>query len=76
MWTALAINYQRLERNEEATRCYEHSDFYKDSEGIPLFNLGKMYNVLGYEEKTVACFEGIVKQKDEAKVIDEVKLKF
>ena len=73
MWTALAINYQRLERNEEATRCYEHSEFYKDIEGIALFNLGKMYNVLGYEEKAVACFEDIVKQKDEAKVTDEVK---
>jgi anaphase-promoting complex subunit 8 len=72
MWNALAESYKKLDRNEESTRCYEHSDFYKDVEGIALFNLGKMYNVLGYEEKAVSCFEEILSPGgDQPKTTDE-----
>lgn len=71
MWNALAESYKKLDRNEEATRCFEHSEFYKDVEGIALFNLGKMYNVLGYEEKAVSCFEEIISSREQPKTTDE-----
>lgn len=57
MWNALAACYEKLDKMEEAARCSERSEWFNDKEGIAIYNLGKMYSLLGYEDKVIKCFE-------------------
>jgi anaphase-promoting complex subunit 8 len=56
MWNALATAYQKCDKPQEAIKCSERAENYKDDERIALFNLGKLYDSLGLTEKAVKCF--------------------
>ena len=57
-------------------RCYERSENFKDREGIALFKKAKMYDILGFTEKAVKCFEENLMRKDEERQVDKVFLNF
>lgn len=72
MWNALGNNYEKLEKRAEALRCYERSENFKDREGIALFKKARMYDILGFQEKAVKCFEENLMRKDEERQVDKV----
>lgn len=71
MWNALGNNYEKLEKRAEALRCYERSENFKDREGIALFKKARMYDILGFQEKAVKCFEENLMRKDEERQVDK-----
>ena len=56
MWNALSTVYNKIDKPEEAAKCSERAENYKDDERIALFNLAKIYDSLGLTEKAVQCF--------------------
>ena len=56
MWNALASAYKKIDKTEEAIKCYKRAEGHKDDERIALFNLGKLYDSLGLSEKAVHYF--------------------
>lgn len=91
MWNAMGNCYEKLNKKNEATRCYERAENGKDkegmnrqfvcvlfddesfcfSEGIALFQMGKLYDLMGFEERAIQCFEENLKRKDDEMVIDK-----
>lgn len=57
MWNAVASCYNKNGRVAEATKCFEKASGLKDNEGISLFQLGKLYDLLGAKDKAVACYD-------------------
>lgn len=39
--------------------------------GLALHQLGKLYELMGFEEKAVKCFEETLKRKDDEQIIDK-----
>ena len=65
MWNAMGQCYAKLQKPNEAQKCYERAESGKDKEGIALHQLGKLYDLMGFESKAVNCFEENLKRKDE-----------
>ena len=71
MWNAIGQCYERLGKDMESSKCLEKAETFKDHEGISLFQLGKMYDLLDFKEKAVQCFEDNLKKKEEKKIYDK-----
>lgn len=46
MWNAMGNCYQRIEKLDEAAKCFERAIQCKDKEGISLTRLGYIYDAL------------------------------
>ena len=57
MWTAIGLCYEKLDKKQEAIKCYEKAIFCKDREGIALFKMAKLYNAIGDSDKAAICFK-------------------
>lgn len=57
MWNAVSSCYNKNGKYLEATKCFEKAAGLKDNEGISIFQLGKLYDLLGNKKKAVACYE-------------------
>ena len=55
--------YRKLGKNQEAIRCSERAERFKDKEGIALHKLAKLYVSIGDQEKAAICFELNLKRK-------------
>jgi len=53
MWNAMGNCYEKLGKKNEATRCYERAENGKDKEGIALFQMGKLYDAMGFQERAI-----------------------
>jgi len=53
MWNAMGTCFERINKKFEAVKCFEKAESCKDKEGIALFQLAKLYNAFGMEEKSV-----------------------
>ena len=49
MWNAMGNQYDKIEKKNEASKCYERAERCKDKEGIALLSLAKVYHILGFE---------------------------
>jgi len=43
MWAAMGGCYEKMRKHRDATKCLERAEKLKDSEGIALFKLAKLY---------------------------------
>jgi anaphase-promoting complex subunit 8 len=75
MWNALSVVYSKIDKPEEAAKCSERSENYKDDERIALFNLAKIYDSLGLTEKAVACFIENLNRIDSTPTFESVESK-
>mmetsp|Transcript_17933 Transcript_17933/g.20715 ORF Transcript_17933/g.20715 Transcript_17933/m.20715 type:complete len:118 (+) Transcript_17933:549-902(+) len=50
MWSALGECYQNI-KNRDASKCFEKAEKFKDTEGIALFKLAKLYVSMDEPEK-------------------------
>ena len=50
MWCAMAESYEKLERVEDAIKCYLRAEGNQDREGIALTRLARLYQKLGGTE--------------------------
>ena len=57
MWTAIGLCYEKLDKKQEAIKCYEKAIFCKDREGIALYKMAKLYNAIGDIDKAAICFK-------------------
>lgn len=57
MWNAVGTCFNKNGKINESLKCFEKSAGLKDSEGISLFQLGKLYDLLGNKERAVACYD-------------------
>ena len=57
MWNAVGSCYHKNNKAAEAAKCFEKAEGLKDAEGISLFQLGKLYDLLGNKEKAVLCYD-------------------
>lgn len=72
MWNALAVVYSKIDKQEEAAKCSERSENFKDDERIALFNLAKIYDSLGLTEKAVVCFTENLSRIDSTPTFESV----
>ena len=56
MWIAMGGCYEKMDRKEEAAKCHEKGERFKDKEGIALHKLAKLYIQMGEHEKAANCF--------------------
>lgn len=70
MWSAMSGCYEKMRKLRDATKCLERAQQLKDSEGIALFKLAKLYVAMNEVEKAVVCFEENLSKKDEDKIDD------
>ena len=56
--------YKKLGKDQEAKRCSERAERFKDKEGIALHKLAKLYVSIGDPEKAAICFELNLKRKE------------
>lgn len=47
MWNALGNCFDKIGKFVESSKCLEKAEVFKDHEGISLFQLGKMHDLLG-----------------------------
>ncbi len=71
MWNALGNCYKKLDKEFASSKCLEKALVFKDHEGISLFQLGKIYDLLGFEQKAVQSFERNLIKKDEKHQVDK-----
>lgn len=74
MWNALATVYTKIDKQQEAIKCSERAENYKDDERIALFSLGKLYDSLGMTEKAVHYFTENLNRIDNCSTIESVFL--
>jgi tetratricopeptide (TPR) repeat protein len=55
----------------EAEKCYERGESLNDYEGISLFQLGKMYDLMGKNKKAATCFEANLEKKRSEHLLDK-----
>ena len=72
MWNALATVYTKIDKQQEAIKCSERAENYKDDERIALFSLGKLYDSLGMTEKAVHYFTENLNRIDNCSTIESV----
>jgi len=53
------------------SRKLQGQGVYKHLKGIALFQLAKLYDALGQQDKAVKCFEENLKRKDEEQIVDK-----
>jgi anaphase-promoting complex subunit 8 len=73
MWSAMGGCYEKMRKTRDAAKCYERAELLKDSEGIALFKLARLYVSMGEVEKAASCYEENLTKKDEEKC-DEMEL--
>jgi anaphase-promoting complex subunit 8 len=73
MWTALGSCYEKIDKKNEALKCYEKALFYKDKEGIALYKMAKIYQTAGDEERAAACFKENLR-KNNSEEVDNAEL--
>ena len=56
---------------DEAEKCFKRGGSLDDHESISLFQLGKMYDLMGKVPKAVACFEGNLVRKNKEGLLDK-----
>ena len=71
MWNAIGNCFEKMDFKDEAEKCYSRGEALEDHEGISLFQLGKMYDLMGKTKKAVACFESNLIKKQEGRVLDK-----
>lgn len=71
MWNAIGSCYEKMNKPVECARCLEKSEGLLDQEGISLFQLGKVYDLLGLRAKAVQCFQENAAKKEKLKVFDK-----
>lgn len=49
MWCAVANSYEKLDRSEDAIKCYLRAEGNQDGEGIALYSLANLYKNQGNE---------------------------
>jgi anaphase-promoting complex subunit 8 len=64
MWNAMGTCYEKMDRKEEAVKCHEKAEKYKDKEGIALHKLAKLFILMGNVDKAAICFKENLKRKD------------
>jgi len=64
MWNAMGNCYEKMDRREEAAKCHEKAERYKDKEGIALHKLAQLYIEMGETQKAAMCFRENLKRKD------------
>lgn len=70
MWNAMGSCYERMEKKNEAAKCYERAENSKDKECIALHRLAQLYDSMGLETKAVQSFEENLRRKDEEAITD------
>ncbi len=71
MWSTLGNLYQKMENNSEASKCLEKAETLKKFDGINLYYLGQVYELLGNKEKTLVCYQQMVSTKDNQQIPDK-----
>ena len=71
MWNAMGNCYEKLNKDVEASKCFERAEGFKDKEGVALHRLAKLYHLIGLEQKAVACFKEDIKRKDAERIEDK-----
>lgn len=71
MWNAIGTCFDKMDCKKEAEKCYGRGEALDDHEGISLFQLGKMYDLMGATKKAVACFEGNLEKKNQGQIMDK-----
>lgn len=56
--------YEKMEKKQEASKCYERAERYCDKEGIALHKLAKLYISMDQIDKAAICFKENLKRKD------------
>lgn len=64
MWNAMGNCYDKMDRREEAAKCHERAERFKDKEGIAMHKLAKLYITLGEIDKAACCFKENLARKD------------
>lgn len=64
MWTALGSCYEKLDKKNEAIKCYEKAVYCKDKEGIALYKMAKLYYMNGDDDKAAVCFRENIKRNN------------
>ena len=67
MWAAMGGCYEKMRKHRDATKCLERAEKLKDSEGIALFKLAKLYVTMNDLEWAKECFEENLIKKGEEK---------
>jgi anaphase-promoting complex subunit 8 len=65
MWSAMGEWYQNIKKTRDATKCFEKAEKFKDTEGIALFKLAKLYSSMDEKQKAAAWFEEDLKRRDQ-----------
>lgn len=60
--------YEKMDRKEEAAKCHERAERFKDKEGIALHKLAQLYIQMGENDKAAICFKENLKRKDQEEV--------
>ena len=60
--------YDKMDRREEAAKCHERAERFKDKEGIAMHKLAKLYITLGEIDKAACCFRENLSRKDQEKI--------
>jgi anaphase-promoting complex subunit 8 len=68
MWNAMGTCYLKMDRKEEAARCHERAERFKDKEGIALHKLAQLYIQMGENDKAAKCFMENLKRKEKEQV--------
>jgi anaphase-promoting complex subunit 8 len=64
MWNAMGNCYEKMDRREEAAKCHERAERFKDKEGIALHKLAQLFITMGESQKAATCFIENLKRKD------------
>ena len=68
MWNAMGNCYEKMDRKEEAVKCHERAERFKDKEGIALHKLAQLFISMGESHKAATCFIENLKRKDHEQV--------
>ena len=60
--------YEKMDRREEAAKCHERAERFKDKEGIALHKLAQLFIQMGETKKAATCFIENLKRKDHEQV--------
>ena len=64
MWSAMGECYQNIKKTQDAAKCYERAERFKDSEGIALYKLAKLYVSMNDLDKAASCFKSDLERRD------------
>lgn len=71
MWNAVGSCYQKNNKPIEATKCFEKAEGLRDAEGISLFQLGKLYDLVGNKQKAVLCYDKNFEKRKSQQIFDK-----